>query len=184
MRVCFFLILMSVILTSCEEEKKEQVTEPTTTFADMQLQETSMALVGKAQQEALNWKDYQDLMTAFENYDHSIAATQQMMDYTAAMSIATAQPFNDKPIASRIKILHTRLGIYKSYLGYTTRVPELRAAKYNDIITAIDELTIQMNWKANQYDERRRELLEDLEQDAEQDRIAQERKRDTIPAEN
>ncbi|WP_405378095.1 hypothetical protein [Nonlabens sp. Asnod3-A02] len=140
-------------------------------YSTMNLSVTKMALVGEAQKEALKWVDYQNLITGLENYDHSIGMTNELIDHVDKMLKLEDSAFNDQTILSRMLVLKTRLSIYKSYLGYRIKTPEDSQRKYNDIITALDQLTDQMNWFKNEFESSNRETLEDLKADLDPDKV-------------
>ncbi|MEN8816991.1 MAG: hypothetical protein ABF274_09005 [Nonlabens sp.] len=134
-------------------------------YAAMNLQQTKMNLTDNAQKIALEWTAIQDLFTALENYDHSIAATIKLLDHVDVMLEDTPQAFQGQSIISRIKVLKTRIHIYQSYLGYRIKTNKNLENKYNAIIKALDDLILQMNLKVNEDDGINKKLLEDLKAD-------------------
>ncbi|WP_124978747.1 hypothetical protein [Nonlabens xiamenensis] len=162
----FGSLIMLCLLLSCKKEV-EVVTSSTqkVSFADIKLRQPGIELIGKASRQMSEWPEYVDFSTRLENYDHSVAATRELVTAAQKMADTQVDHVDSQPVLSRIKVLQTRLGIYLSYLDYTVKDPEVRAEKFNDIIQALDELKDQINWKVNEYDENRRQLLEDLELD-------------------
>ncbi|WP_298949865.1 hypothetical protein [uncultured Nonlabens sp.] len=156
-------ILFFWLIIACKPEPADVPTsEDQIDYSTMNLSVTKMALVGKAQKEALKWVDYQNLITGLENYDHSITTTNELIEHLDKMIALKDGAFYDQTILSRILVLKTRLSIYKSYLGYRIKTTEDLQRKYNDIITALDQLTDQMNWFKNEFESNNKETLEDL----------------------
>lgn len=126
-----------------------------------------MVLVGNAQKKALEWNSFQNLLTGLENYDHSITATNKLIDHVNDMLENPIDDFINQAITSRLIVIKTRLHIYKSYLGYRIKKPEELERKYNNIITALDEFILHINWKINEFDQSNKTLLEILKADRE-----------------
>jgi hypothetical protein len=134
-------------------------------YSAMNLQASEMTLVGNAQEQALEWQAFQDLITGLENYDHSIGTTNSLITQVDKMLESPKEAFQDQSITSRIKVLKTRLHIYKSYLGYRIKTKEALELKYNYIIIALDELTLQINLRVNQLEKSNEQLLKELKED-------------------
>ncbi|WP_292889288.1 hypothetical protein [Nonlabens sp.] len=164
MRLYIFLLFISLLAckpTSDEGAALPEQIDDTT----MNLSKSKIPLIKEAQKKALEWKSFQDLLTGLENYDHTASATSKMIDHVNDMLLNPEASFQDQAVFSRIKVLKTRLHIYKSYLGYRTKTPSQLEEKYNNIIRALEELIIQMNWKVNEFRQSNDKLLEDLKAD-------------------
>lgn len=159
-----FILLFLIISCKPAPVQESEVIE-TVDYAAMKLQNTKMNLVDDAQKIALEWKAFQDLFTVLENYDHSIGATSSLIDHVDIMLENTPEAFQGQSIVSRIKVLKTRIHIYKSYLGYRVKTNKNLEDKYNAIIKALDDLILQMNFKVNEDDGVNKKLLEDLKAD-------------------
>ncbi|AGC76918.1 hypothetical protein LX97_03287 [Nonlabens dokdonensis] len=165
-----FLLLVACKPAPVEESKQDQLD-----FAALALRSSQMTLIGNAQKKALDWNSFQNLLTGLENYDHSIPATNKLIDHVNDMLENPIDDFVDQAIISRLIVLKTRLHIYKSYLGYRIKESAEIEKKYNDIILALDELVLQINWKINEFDQPNKTLLEILKADLEA------QKNDSIP---
>ncbi len=163
MRRAFILLFLIVSCKPAPVQEIEAV--ESVDYAAMNLQQTKMNLTDNAQKIALEWTAIQDLFTALENYDHSIAATIKLLDHVDVMLEDTPQAFQGQSIISRIKVLKTRIHIYQSYLGYRIKTNKNLENKYNAIIKALDDLILQMNLKVNEDDGINKKLLEDLKAD-------------------
>lgn len=161
MRLSIFLLFISLL--ACKPTPDEGAAQPEQIdYTAMNLSTSKIRLLKDAQKKALEWKSFQDLLTGLENYDHTARATNKMIDHVNDMLLNPQEAFQDQATFSRIKVLKTRLHIYKSYLGYRIKTPSQLEEKYNNIILALDELIIQMNWKVNEFRESNDKLLEDL----------------------
>ncbi|OUS17768.1 hypothetical protein A9Q93_04765 [Nonlabens dokdonensis] len=158
----FFLLLIACKPAPVEESSQDQLD-----FTTLGLKSTNMTLIGEAQKKALEWNSFQNLLTGIENYDHSTASTLKLIEHLNDMLENPVDDFNDQPIISRIVVLKTRLHIYKSYLSYRIKEPTEIERKYNDIIQALDELVLQMNWKINEFNRPNKALLDILKADRE-----------------
>jgi hypothetical protein len=134
-------------------------------YTSMNLSTSKMTLLKDAQKKALEWESFQDLLTGLENYDHTARTTNKLIDHVNNMLLNPDEAFQDQAIFSRIKVLKTRLHIYKSYLSYRIKTSSKLEEKYNNIILALDELLIQMNWEVNEFSQSNDKLLEDLKAD-------------------
>ncbi len=176
-----YLFLLFLLVSNCQEEPVvEEKTEDAFLISELDFKKSEIRLTGIALQKALEWNEYQSFVTGMENYDHGKLATAQLQEAVDDMMANPNEAFINLPITSRIKILQTRLGIYRSFLDYTRKPKKDQLAKYNDIITAWDELKTQMNVKFNEVDETKRKLLEQLNSEKRQDE--QSRKRDSLRA--
>ena len=137
MRRAFILLFLIVSCKPAPVQEIEAV--ESVDYAAMNLQQTKMNLTDNAQKIALEWTAIQDLFTALENYDHSIAATIKLLDHVDVMLEDTPQAFQGQSIISRIKVLKTRIHIYQSYLGYRIKTNKNLENKYNAIIKALDD---------------------------------------------
>lgn len=166
MRRHLFFILLFVIAACKQAPVEKKTDDKAIDFTALGLNKSKMTLINEAQRNALQWQAFQDLLTGFENYDHSIATTNVLIDKVNTMLLDPQESFNNQAIISRIKVLKTRLSIYKSYLGYSTKTPEQIKKKYNDMITALDELKDQMNAQVNLLQPDNKKFLENLKADA------------------
>jgi hypothetical protein len=166
MRRFFFFIFLFVI-TACKQVPVEKTSDnKAIDFTTLGLNNSKITLVNQAQKNALQWQVFQDFLTGLENYDHTITATNVLIDKVNTMLLDPQESFNNQAVMSRMKVLKTRLSIYKSYLGYTTKTPEQIKKKYNDITTALDELIDQMNAQVNLLQPDNKKFLENLKADA------------------
>ena len=164
MRLSIFLLFISLL--ACKPTSDQDVAQPEQIdYTALNLNTSQTTLLKDAQKNALEWKSFQDLLTGLENYDHSSSSTNKLIDHVNDMLLNPEEAFQDQAIFSRIKVLKTRLHIYKSYLGYRIKTPSQLEEKYNNIILALDELIIQMNWKVNEFRQSNKKLLEDLKAD-------------------
>jgi hypothetical protein len=164
MRLSIFLLF--ILLLACKPISNEDAPNvKQIDYTAMNLSTSRMTLIKDAQKKALEWESFQDLVTGLENYDHTARTTNKIIDHVNNMLLTPEEAFQDQAILSRIKVLKTRLHIYKSYLGYRIKTPSQLEEKYNNIILALDELVIQMNWKVNEFSQSNDKLLEDLKAD-------------------
>jgi hypothetical protein len=163
MRSVIFLLLLIIackpaIVNDASNTEK-------TDYSTLNLQDSKVTLIDEAQKQALQWQAFQDLLTGIENYDHSIATTNSLISHVDKMLENPKESFQDQSITSRIKVLKTRLHIYKSYLGYRIKTKEAQELKYNYTITALDELILQINLRVNQLEKSNEQLLKELKED-------------------
>jgi hypothetical protein len=176
-----YLFLLFLLVSNCQDDPVvEKNTEESFLISELDFKQSEIRLTGIALQKALEWNEYQNFVTGLENYDHSKLATAQLQESVDDMMANPNEAFINLPITSRIKIVQTRLGIYRSFLDYTRKPKKDQLSKYNDIIIAWDELKTQMNVKFNEVDATKRKLLEQLNSEKRQDE--QSRKRDSIRA--
>ena len=163
MRYRFFIFLLFFIF-SCQQQEKEITSVQKVDVAELDFPETNTALVGTARETAVNWEPYVNFETAFENYDHSIEATQRLATLVGAMRQNLLADFDNQPIRSRILVLETRLKRYASFLGYTNKTAEGYQENYGRIVMALDHLRGQLNEKSY-VDQLEQQLIEELKSD-------------------
>jgi hypothetical protein len=162
MRPSVFLLLL---VLACKPAVVDDASNTEKTdYSTLILQDSKTTLIGEAQKKALKWQAFQDLLTGLENYDHSIATTNSLISHVDKMLENPKESFQDQSITSRIKVLKTRLHIYKSYLGYRIKTKEAQELKYNYITIALDELTLQINLRVNQLEKSNEQLLKELKE--------------------
>jgi Fe2+ transport system protein B len=159
--VFLFLFLLACKPAMVDDDSNTKKTD----YSALNLQASKMTLVGEAQKQALQWQAFQDLLTGIENYDHSIGTTNSLISHVDKMLENPKKSFQDQSITSRIKVLKTRLHIYKSFLGYRIKTKEAQELKYNYTITALDELLLQINLRVNQLEKSNEQLLMELKED-------------------
>ncbi len=174
-----YLLILFIIFISCgDEQNSVQLPQDSYTISDLELNKSKVDLEGQALKKSLEWNGYQNFKTELENYDHSPTSTTRLLESTADMLITADSSVIDLPIRSRTLILRTRVGMLNSFLNYTVKTAADHEKKYNEMITAWDEVKTQMNLKINSEDPSRIELYRILENE---DRIDAEReRRDTI----
>ncbi|SCY26724.1 hypothetical protein SAMN05192588_1959 [Nonlabens sp. Hel1_33_55] len=160
----FIFLLLSVLLISCQEEERSAPDQEKVKVSEIQFAETEIALIGDAQRLASEWEAYTTFQTAFENYDHSVEATQRLATLAHNLRENMSPEFDNQPIRSRILVLETRLNRYASFLGYTNKPEELYTEYYGDIIRAFDDLNGQLNEKSY-VDDLQEQLIEELKSD-------------------
>jgi hypothetical protein len=174
-----YLILLFFLVSNCQQEPQiAEQQEKSYLISELDFNKSNLELKGAAMKKALEWNEYQSFVTGMENYDHSVAATVQLQEAVNEMVANPNAGFTDLPIMSRIKIVQTRLGIYSSFLNYSQKSAEDHLLKFNDIITAYDQLKAQMNIKFNEDDVSRQQLIDQLNREKRQD--AQREKSDSL----
>ena len=169
------LFLIFILLSSCGEDKKQVAVQlDDYRVSELQLAAAQVNLKGEALKKSLEWNEYQDFATAMENFDHSKASSNRLLQSSAALVTEVDTTFSATPIVSRARVLQTKAGILSSFLGYTIKTPEQHTLKYNEMITAWDELKRQMNLEINENEKSRQELLDILRNE---ERIDAERER-------
>ncbi|KQC32037.1 hypothetical protein AAU57_00890 [Nonlabens sp. YIK11] len=163
MRYILFLFF-SLVLISCQEEKRDTVKADKVDVSQIQFPKTQVALVGEAQGIASQWEAYTTFQTSFENYDHSIASTQRLATLAGNLRSNMIPEFDSQPIRSRILVLETRLRRYASFLGYTSKSADEYKEYYSNIIDALDNLNGQLNEKSY-VDDLEQQLIEELKSD-------------------
>lgn len=126
-----------------------------------------ITLVGDAQQAALSWNDYQSFITELENYDHSKKATDRMTELVDNMSNTIPASLVEQPVSSRLVVLQSKLGTYKSAVRNTEMSKKEKVRRYNEFILALDQFHVQLNEKLN-YQAKIDELLNTLKADFDQ----------------
>lgn len=174
-----YIIILFLLVSYCQQEP-EMVDQEEKGYliSELDFNTSNVQLKGTALKKAMEWNEYQSFVTGLENYDHSVAVTIQLQEAVDEMIANPNKGFTDLPIFSRIKILQTRLGIYSSFLNYSQKTAQDQVRKYNDIVTAYDQLKKQMNIKFNEDDISRQQLIDLLNKEKRQD--AQREKRDSL----
>lgn len=174
-----YILILFFLVANCQQDAAvEETPQPSFQVSNIDFKKSSVVLEGSAATNALGWNEYQSFVTGMENYDHSLAATIQLQEAVDEM-IANPNPeFINLPIISRIKVLQTRLGVYSSFLNYNQKTEQDHLLKYNQVVTAWDELKTQMNVKFNEVDRTKQELIEQLQQEKRQDEKL--KKRDSL----
>lgn len=155
-----------------------QLPQETYTVSDLKLKQSSIDLKDQALKKSLEWNGYQNFKTELENYDHSPAGTSRLLQSSADMLQIADSSLVDLPVRSRTLILQTRVGMLNSFLNYTVKTAADHEKKYNDMITAWDEVKNQLNIKLNDTDPSRQELIDMLKGERRLD--AERERRDSI----
>lgn len=173
------LLLLLILLSSCnDEQKKTVVDQDDYRISDLELRTTRVELKGKALKKSLEWNEYQNFVTSMENYDHSKASSERLLQSTSELVNEVDSAFSKPPIVSRALVLQTKTGVLSSFLGYTVKTPEQHTSKYNEMIVAWDELKKQINLEINENEQSRQVLLEILRNEQRID--AERERRDSI----
>ncbi|ARN79042.1 hypothetical protein BST97_14175 [Nonlabens spongiae] len=174
-----YLLIVLILFVSCgDEQNSVQLPQETYTVSDLKLKQSQINLEGQALKKSLEWNGFQNFKTQLENYDHSPNSTKQLLESTADMLITADSSVIDLPIRSRTLILRTRVGMLNSFLNYTVKTAADHEKKYNEMITAWDEVKNQLNIKLNATDPSRQELIEMLKGERRLD--AERERRDSI----
>ena len=174
-----YLLIVLILFVSCgDEQNAVQLPQETYTVSDLELEKSKVDLEGQALKKSLEWNGYQNFKTELENYDHSPTSTTRLLESTADMLITADSSVVDLPIRSRTLILRTRVGMLNSFLNYTVKTAADHEKKYNEMITAWDEVKNQLNIKLNATDPSRQELIEMLKGERRLD--AERERRDSI----
>lgn len=163
-----YYIFLTLFFTTCTANQQEQ--EDTAAQNDDKIASYSSLktrLEGEAQQAALGWNDYQNFMTAFENYDHSKKATDRLTELVDNMPNSIPAVLVEQPVKSRLVVLQSKLGAYKSAVRNDEMSQKQKVERYNQFILALNQFHVQLNEKLN-YESKIDDLINTLRADFDQ----------------
>ena len=143
----YFLLLLTLASISWTDEPQENVVYENANVSTIKFEVLNSAPVAKSQQIASDWKSYNEFITALENNTHTVNSIDRLYLLSGNMLNDLPSFFDSQIIRSRILVLQTRLGSYKSFLSYRSKPKDEYKKRYGEVITALENLIGQMNEK-------------------------------------
>ncbi|MGJ8683289.1 MAG: hypothetical protein ACSHWW_01610 [Nonlabens sp.] len=137
-------ILLLFLIVSCGEKNAPIESNNTESEIAFDPAVSQMELIGDAARFNTTWVAYQKFITELENFDHSTAAAERLILAVDDMDVSLPEELNKQPVRSRLKVLETRVKSYHALLTHNSYEVSTQQDRYDQLITALDGLKIQM----------------------------------------